>query len=56
MESTFAANPNVNILYVFDEQTAFVDKREADNHANRIGKKYEIVERKEKEVKPKKEK
>jgi hypothetical protein len=54
MESTFAANPDVNILYVFEDGNAFIYKPHADGHAKTIGKSYSIVKREEVETKTKK--
>jgi hypothetical protein len=56
MDNVFSVNPTVNVLYVFPNENAFISKRDADNYATQMNLKYEIVERKEKEVKSKKEK
>jgi hypothetical protein len=56
MDSVFLANPNANVLYVFEDGNSFISKRDADNYGNQTKQNYAVVERKEKEVKPKKEK
>lgn len=56
MESVFAANPKVDILYVFEDGNAFISKRDAENYAHQTKQKINVVEREEKKEKPKKEK
>jgi hypothetical protein len=39
MDSVFAANPKVDVLYVFEDGNAFISKRDAENYAHQTKQK-----------------
>jgi hypothetical protein len=54
MEAVWNANPNVNMMFCFEDGNCFIKRNEAASYAKESGKSYTVKMRKE-EVKVKEE-